>query len=142
MVVRGAATFVAVIESAVASLDGTDIWISDSQGGGPFVVLLHGATMTAVTDFETWFAFGDDGRIVPVADPTVASVLREAGRGAMVETVSSDDDMAGGPDSGGRSAEPPSELFHVADEPERSTAVTTYRTAPVLFRRLVVNPRR
>jgi pimeloyl-ACP methyl ester carboxylesterase len=68
-----------VNESSVVSFDGTTIWMSDSQGNGPVVVLLHGATMTSITNFETRFGFGDDGRIGPVPGATVASALRDAG---------------------------------------------------------------
>jgi pimeloyl-ACP methyl ester carboxylesterase len=64
--------------SSVVSFDGTPIWFSDT-GDGPTVVLLHGATMTSISNFETRFGVGDDGRAGPVEGPTVASRLRDAG---------------------------------------------------------------
>ena len=66
-------------EGSAVSSDGTPIWFSDSGGDGPTVVLLHGITMTSISNFETRFGFGDDGRAVRVEGPTVASRLREAG---------------------------------------------------------------
>ena len=68
-----------MIESSVVSFDGTDIWFSDTQGRGPVVVLLHGAVVTSMSNFETRSGIGDDGRIGPVSGPTVASTLRDAG---------------------------------------------------------------
>jgi len=70
---------VTVIESSVMSHDGTPIWFSDTRGDGPVVVLLHGATITSVSNFETRFGLGDDHRIGPVSGPTVASTLCAAG---------------------------------------------------------------
>jgi pimeloyl-ACP methyl ester carboxylesterase len=69
----------AMVESTVISFDGTPIWFSDSGGDGPTVVLLHGASMTSISNFETRFGVGDDGRVGPVEGPTVASRLRDAG---------------------------------------------------------------
>ena len=69
----------AVIESSVVSFDRTPIWFSDTGGAGPIVVLLHGATMTSISNFETRFGLGDDRRIGPVSGRTLASALREAG---------------------------------------------------------------
>lgn len=66
-------------EGSVASFDGTPIWFSDTGGDGPTVLLLHGATMTSISNFETRFGIGDDGRAGPVEGPTVASRLRDAG---------------------------------------------------------------
>jgi pimeloyl-ACP methyl ester carboxylesterase len=67
-----------MIERAVPSFDGTEIWF-DSQGDGPVVVLLHGATMTSISNFDTYFAAGVDGRVGPATDPTISSLLRDAG---------------------------------------------------------------
>lgn len=66
-------------EGSVGSFDGTPIWFSDSGGDGPTVVLLHGITMTSISNFETRFGVGDDGRAGPMEGPTVASRLRYAG---------------------------------------------------------------
>jgi pimeloyl-ACP methyl ester carboxylesterase len=68
-----------MVERSVASFDGTQIWFSDSEGDGPVVVLLHGATMTSVSNFDTYFAAGSDGRIGPMPGPTISSLLRDQG---------------------------------------------------------------
>ena len=61
------------------SFDGTEIWFSDSGGNGPVVVLLHGATLTSVSNFESFYALGDDGAILPAHGPTIHGGLCEAG---------------------------------------------------------------
>jgi pimeloyl-ACP methyl ester carboxylesterase len=66
-------------ESVVASFDGTPIWIADSGGDGPAVMLLHGATMTFLTNFESRFGVTDDGRVDLVPGATIASRLRDEG---------------------------------------------------------------
>ena len=77
-------------ERVVASFDGTEIWFSDSEGDGPVVVLLHGATMTSVSNFDTYFAAGSDGRIDPMPGPTITSLLRDQGaRVVGIDTASS-----------------------------------------------------
>ena len=68
-----------MLERTVASFDGTELWFSDSEGDGPAVVLLHGATMTSVSNFDTYFAAGSDGRIGPMPGPTITSLLRDHG---------------------------------------------------------------
>ena len=68
-----------MLERTVASFDGTEIWFSDSEGDGPAVVLLHGATMTSVSNFDTYFAAGSDGRIGPMPGPTITSLLHDHG---------------------------------------------------------------
>ncbi len=66
-------------ERIVESFDGTEIWFSDSEGDGPVVVLLHGATMTSISNFDTYFAAGSDGRIGPMPGPTITTLLRDRG---------------------------------------------------------------
>lgn len=88
-----------MIERNVASFDATEIWFSDSEGDGPVVVLLHGATMTSVSNFDTYFAAGSDGRIGPMPGPTISSLLRD--RGARVVAIDTR-----GHGRSGRSADP------------------------------------
>ena len=66
-------------ESLVPSFDGTPIWITDSGGDGPAVILVHGVTMTFTTNFDTRFGIGEDGRVGRVPGPTLAARIRSAG---------------------------------------------------------------
>ena len=68
-----------MLESLVVSSDGTPIRYFDSGGDGPTVVLLHGATMTFRSNFESRFVPDDDGRLVPTAGPTLTSRLLHEG---------------------------------------------------------------
>jgi pimeloyl-ACP methyl ester carboxylesterase len=63
----------------VQSWDGTEIWYSDSGGDGPVVALLHGLTMTSITNFEVHFGPDADGRVGRAEGPTIHGRLREAG---------------------------------------------------------------
>ena len=68
-----------VSERTVPSFDGTTIWFSDSDGDGPLVVLLHGVSMTSISNFATHFGVDADGKRAQIPGPTIASTLREAG---------------------------------------------------------------
>ncbi len=63
----------------VASFDGTEIWFSDAEGSGPVVVLVHGVSMTSISNFDTHFADDGTGRISPLPGPTISSRLQGAG---------------------------------------------------------------
>lgn len=81
------------------SFDGTEIWFSDSEGDGPVVVLLHGVSMTSISNFDTHFGDDGTGRIAPMTGPTIASLLRD--RGARVVGID-----ARGHGRSGRSSDP------------------------------------
>jgi pimeloyl-ACP methyl ester carboxylesterase len=66
-----------VAERFVTSFDGTSIWFSDSGGDGAVVVLLHGATLTSISNFRV--SYSDDGAISSAVGPTVHGRLVAAG---------------------------------------------------------------
>jgi pimeloyl-ACP methyl ester carboxylesterase len=68
-----------VVERTVTSFDGTPIWYSDSFDNGPTVVLLHGVSMTSITNFDVHYGPDADGRMGPLPGPTIASALRDIG---------------------------------------------------------------
>ena len=63
----------------VSSSDGTPVWFSDSAGDGPAVVLLHGYSMTSVSNFEVSYGPGADGRVGPTDAPSLHRRLLDAG---------------------------------------------------------------
>ena len=68
-----------MVARTLTSFDGTEIWFSDSEGDGPVVVLLHGVSMTSISNFDTHFADDGTGRIAPMVGPTIRSLLQDLG---------------------------------------------------------------
>lgn len=96
---EGSSTVASVMERAVASFDGTRIWLADDGGDGPVVLLLHGATVTSTTNFAIHLGRSAAGRIEPTPGPTIASALRDAGARVVVSD-------ARGHGRSGRSSDP------------------------------------
>jgi pimeloyl-ACP methyl ester carboxylesterase len=86
-------------EHLIESFDGTSIWFTDTEVEGPIVVLLHGLSMTSITNFDTNYGPDEAGRIGPRVGPTVSSSLRHVG--ARVVAID-----ARGHGRAGRSADP------------------------------------
>ena len=63
----------------VISSDGTPVWFSDSAGDGPAVVLLHGFSMTSISNFQVRYGAGADGRIGPTDTPSLHRRLVDVG---------------------------------------------------------------
>ncbi len=63
----------------VESGDGTSIWFSDSGGDGVVVVMLHGYSMTSISNFRVSYGLQPDGRVGPIEAPSFHQRLVDAG---------------------------------------------------------------
>ena len=72
-------------QRVIEAFDGTSIWFTDTEVDGPTVVLLHGLSMTSITNFDTNYGPDEAGRIGlrlddhnPLEDQTLEQLFEES----------------------------------------------------------------